>query len=48
MDRLKRINELIAQKAAIDTELKALKDQITQESAAFKKPRKPREKAVKA
>jgi|ERR1035437_1274751 hypothetical protein len=38
--RLKRISELITQKTAIDGELKTLKDQIAQESAAFKKPRK--------
>jgi hypothetical protein len=44
MDRLKRIGELMTQKTAIDGELKTLKDQIVQESAAFKKPRKPREK----
>ncbi|QIG95548.1 hypothetical protein [Bradyrhizobium sp. 6(2017)] len=42
MDRLKRITELLAQKTAIDTELKSLKDQIAEESAALKKPRQPR------
>ncbi|MGY3388339.1 restriction endonuclease S subunit [Bradyrhizobium sp. USDA 3311] len=44
MDRLKRITELVAQKSAIDAELKTLKEQIAQESAALKKTRKPRQK----
>jgi hypothetical protein len=44
MDRLKRISELMTQKTEIDTELKTLKDQIVQESAALKKPSKPRKK----
>jgi hypothetical protein len=44
MDRLKRIGELMQQKTAIDGELKTLKDQIIQESAALKKPSKPRKK----
>lgn len=44
MDRIKRIQELMTQKTAIDGELQTLKDQITQESAAFKKPSKPRKK----
>jgi hypothetical protein len=44
MDRIKRITELMTQKTAIDGELKTLKDQIAQESAALKKPSKPRKK----
>ncbi|MGY4197806.1 hypothetical protein [Bradyrhizobium sp. USDA 4520] len=44
MDRLKRITELVAQKTAIDAELKTLKEQIAQESAALKKARRPRQK----
>ncbi|HSE37311.1 MAG TPA: hypothetical protein VLG74_08420 [Blastocatellia bacterium] len=45
MDRLNRITELVAQKTAIDTELKSLKEQVAQETAALKRPRKPRKKA---
>lgn len=44
MDRIKRITELMTQKTAIDAELKTLKDQIAQESAALKKPKMPRKK----
>lgn len=42
MERLKRIEELKTQKAAIDSELKTLSDQVAAESAALKKPREPR------
>ncbi|MBM7487696.1 hypothetical protein ACVWWI_006746 [Bradyrhizobium sp. USDA 3686] len=44
MDRLKRITELVAEKTSIDNELKTLKEQITQETAALKKPRATRKK----
>ncbi|WP_157786097.1 MULTISPECIES: hypothetical protein [Bradyrhizobium] len=44
MDRLQRITELLALKTAIDSELKALKEQIAQESAALQKARRPRQK----
>ncbi len=44
MDRLKRIEELVKQKATIDGELRTLKEQVAAESAALKKPRKARAK----
>lgn len=48
MERIKRIQELMTQKAAIDAELKNLRDQVAQESAALKKPRTPRHKTESA
>jgi hypothetical protein len=44
MERVERITELLTQKTTIDAELKALKEQIDRETAAFKKPRSPRKK----
>ncbi|OSJ18837.1 hypothetical protein BST63_04755 [Bradyrhizobium canariense] len=41
---IKRITELVAEKTSIDNELKTLKEQITQETAALKKPRATRKK----
>lgn len=42
-DRVERIKELIVQKTTIDAELKTLKAQIKEESAALRRPRKPKE-----
>ncbi|MGY3406128.1 hypothetical protein ACVWZV_002241 [Bradyrhizobium sp. GM5.1] len=42
MDRVARITELMTQKTAIDAELRALKEQVSQETRALKQPRKPR------
>jgi ubiquitin len=42
MERVERIKELLAQKAAIDGELAQLKQQVKQEKAAFTAMRKPR------
>jgi hypothetical protein len=44
VDRLERITKLVAEKAASDADLKTLKEQIAQESAAIKKARRPRQK----
>jgi hypothetical protein len=42
MDRVKRITELLQQRAAIDAELAQLKEQAKQEKAAFAAHRKSR------
>jgi hypothetical protein len=44
MERLQRIQELLTQKAAIDTELAQLKQLVKDEKAAFAALRKPRKK----
>lgn len=45
MERAARLRELLKQKGAIDTELDAIRKQVAEETALFKKPRKPRKKA---
>jgi hypothetical protein len=44
MERVKRITELMSQRATIDSELKTLKEQVAAETAALKKPRQARKK----
>jgi hypothetical protein len=42
MERAVRLRELLKQKGAIDAELDAIRKQVAEETALFKKPRKPR------
>jgi hypothetical protein len=44
MSRFDRIKELMAQKTAVDSELKKLNEEIKLEYAALKQPRKARAK----